>query len=299
MKTYKGSACAKVILFGEHSVVYGYPAIAAPLQNAILDCFIKKSDKFAVKASLEDDDKERIIEAVKTAMELLKIKEFPAELRIRSNFPTKAGLGSSAALSVAIVRALSKEGLSNDEVYSIAYEMEKIFHGNPSGIDNTVSAYKKTIYYIKGQKPEFIEIGQNFCLVVANTGDRALTRTVVAEVKERKKENPQKYEKIFENIGNITNEAREQLKKGNLERIGELMNRNQECLSQIGVSSTELDQLIAASLKSGALGAKLTGTGRGGCIIALAKNKNIAGIVKQLKPFSKAIIVSEIEKQKK
>ncbi len=268
----QASACGKIILFGEHSAVYGYPAIAIPLKDLRITAIIEESVSDIIEEN-DQEKKDKIRKSLDTARELLGInKKF--RIKLISKIPIGAGLGSSAALNVALLRAL-KQDITAEKTSEVAYEMEKIYHGTPSGIDTTVSAYEKPIFFIKMQKPEFIEV-KPLNLVIANTGDRVPTKQVVAEVRERKEKEPEKYSKLMEEMGKIAVEAKSQLKEGSDEAIGKLMNRNQDLLEQIGVSSPELYELIAEAKKNGALGAKLSGAGKGGCIFVLAKNEKEA-----------------------
>ncbi len=274
---YKADACGKVILFGEHSVVYGYPAIALPLKNLRITAIAEESDKDLIEEE-NPEKKEKIQQSLNTARQMLGISQ-KFRIKLISKIPIGAGLGSSAALNVALLRAL-KPGITAEKTAEAAYEMEKIFHGTPSGIDTTVSAYEKPIFFIKGQKPEFIAVNP-LNLVIANTGDRVPTKQVVAEVREKREKETEKYDTIMAKIGEISENARKHLEKGNINQIGLLMSQNQKLLEQIGVSSPELDNLISIALENGALGAKLSGAGRGGCIIELSKDRESAERIKE------------------
>ncbi len=277
MKINKGEACGKIILFGEHSAVYGYPAIAVPLKQLRITAFTEESENDIIEEE-DAEKKAKLQQSLDTARKMLGItKKF--RLKLVSEIPIGAGLGSSAALNVALVRAL-KQDVSAEKTAEAAYEMEKIYHGTPSGIDTTVSSYEKPIYFIKGQKPEFIDV-QHLELAIANTGNRVPTKQVVAEVRERKEKEPEKYGELMEAMGKIAAEAKKKLKDGTPEEIGKLMNKNQELLEQIGVSCIELDELILAARKNGALGAKLSGAGKGGCIVAVAQNKGDAERIRE------------------
>ncbi|MBI2133451.1 mevalonate kinase [Candidatus Woesearchaeota archaeon] len=288
MKTCQADACGKVILFGEHSVVYGYPAIAMPLMNIRLKATVAKTDS----DKIEEPDleiREKLVQTIETARQLLGIN-CRISLKITSQIPIGAGLGSSAALNVAVTRALAKlEGMKRTaaQTAATAFEMEKIYHGTPSGIDTTVSSNEKPIYFIKGQNPDFIAAKQ-ISLVIANTGTRAPTKQVVAEVREKREKDTGKYDQIMAEIGEISGNARQCLQEGNVKMIGTLMNRNQKLLEQLGVSSPELNRLIATATDNGALGAKLSGAGKGGCIVAVAESKKKAeGIADALRVVSK------------
>jgi mevalonate kinase len=278
----------KTILFGEHAVVYGHPAIAVPLPSITLQVsFRGLPDQPAgqvlirnVNTHVEDNLKDLPVDnpiraAVDITIQSLGVKSLPAtEINISSNIPIASGLGSSAALAAAFVRGLSQYlgfKLDDEQVNTLAFDLEKIQHGTPSGIDNTVIVHQKPIFYIKGQTIEHLKLGCPLTLVVADTGLRSLTREVVGEVRERLEAHPNSIEPIFKAIGNIATQARDALIKGRPEEIGALMNENQAYLVQLGVSCPELDNLVTAARKAGALGAKLCGSGRGGNMVALVQ----------------------------
>jgi mevalonate kinase len=195
-----------------------------------------------------------------------------------------SGVGASAASCTAIARALSQHfGLSLDDnrINAIAYEGEKGYHGTPSGIDNTVSTFGGLIWYVKGTPPVFEQIPTPRALeiVVANTGMTASTSEVVADVKRRKEAEPQKFEEIFNEYTEVVHDVRKALEAGDAAKIGKLMNKNHMLLQRLGVSCDELDDIVEIALRNGALGAKMTGTGRGGNAIALTPGEALQGKV--------------------
>ncbi len=264
------SACAKLILFGEHSVVYGQPAIAVPLRSIRLKVELKKSsqDNVSLKGVNASDSK-RVLSALLIARQQHNI-HYHLRLGIYSGIPLKCGLGSSAALSVAVTRALSKSK-EPSTVAAAALELERVFHGTPSGIDVAVSAYEKPVFFIRGKKPIFIRI-RPMWILVANSGSRMHTKKVVQQVRMRLQQNPALWQAI-RNMGAIAATAKNALAKGDIKKLGRLMNLNQTYLKWLGVSSPKLEGLIKSALGSGALGAKLSGAGRGGCIVALYATK--------------------------
>ncbi|MBI3051973.1 mevalonate kinase [Candidatus Woesearchaeota archaeon] len=266
----KASACAKLILFGEHSVVYGQPAIAVPLRSIRLKVELKKSsqDKVSLKGVNASDSK-RVLSALLIARQQHNMP-YHLRLRIDSGIPLKCGMGSSAALSVAVTSALSKSK-DPSTVAAAALELERVFHGTPSGIDVAVSAYEKPVFFIRGKKPIFIRI-RPMWILVANSGGRTPTRTVVQQVRMKLQKNPALWQAI-RNMGAIAATARAALAKGDIKKLGRLMNLNQTYLRWLGVSSPKLEGLIRSALDSGALGAKLSGAGRGGCIVAVYATK--------------------------
>lgn len=276
----------KVILFGEHAVVYGRPAIALPVKeiNVRVDVSSLKdkpadsvhliSSQIGLNSYLNDlpvhDPVRQIIQILKKELHLHHI---PAcEISIKSSIPLSSGFGSGAAVSVALIRALAKFmgiAISGVRVSDIANEMEKIHHGNPSGIDNTVVAFERPILFEKGKPFEPINIPKDIHLVIAGTGTRSSTKAVVSEVRERWLRDTKQYEDIFDEIANLVIHGKTNLENGNHREIGALMDKNHQFLQQLGVSSEELDRLILVARDAGALGAKLTGAGKGGNVIAL------------------------------
>lgn len=273
----RASASGKTILFGEHAVVYGYPGIAIPLPSLRLGVAIVPSERFRVVSrqveldialeELPENDPLRIL--INLLTDRFGPPPGPIELRISSKLPVAAGLGSGAALSVALVRAYAQMigiAVSAVEISEIAFEIEKIYHGNPSGIDNSVIAFEKPIYYIKNETIEPIETAAELPILIADSGRKSATIDVVTDVRKRFPAN----RPILKAIGQLTTEAVPALKSGSLASTGALMNENQRLLRELTVSNPELDRIAELALQSGALGAKLTGAGRGGNMLILA-----------------------------
>jgi mevalonate kinase len=159
--------------------------------------------------------------------------------------------------------------MSGEEINAFAYEIEKLHHGTPSGIDNTVVTYAKPVYFIKGQPIETIKVGEPFTIVIGDTGISAPTRESVGDVRKRWEADQAKWEGLFDEVGKIAQEARAVIESGKWQALGELMNVNHTLLQEMTVSSPELDRLVSISIDAGALGAKMSGGGRGGNMIAL------------------------------
>jgi len=194
-------------------------------------------------------------------------------------------MGSSAAISIAMIRAMSAffgKSLLPSDVSDLAYQVEMIHHGTPSGIDNNVIAYQQPVYFVRHNPIQFLEIQHPTHWVIADTGEKTPTRETVAAVRALYTENPDHYDQIFKQIGTLTQQAREALPSGDISTLGALMNENQRLLEQIDVSSQNLDSLINTALAAGAAGAKLSGGGRGGNIIALATAETAETIEKAL-----------------
>ncbi len=295
MPAISATAPGKVILFGEHAVVYGQPAIAVPVTEVAAKAIITPdpsapSGRIYITAPQINLDAnftdlpaaDPLSAAVRSTLDALKITKPPAfKLRITSTIPVAGGLGSGAAVSVAIIRAVSAflgHPLPDDQVSALAFDVEKLHHGTPSGIDNTVVTFNKAVYYIKDNLIEMISIVKPFTLVIADTGISAPTKETVADVRRAREGDPESYNNIFETVGNLVIAARKSIEHGNNEALGPLMNTNHQLLQQLNVSSPDLDKLILAAREAGALGAKLSGGGRGGNMIALAAEGRAADI---------------------
>jgi mevalonate kinase len=298
------SAPGKIILLGEHAVVYGQPAIAVPLDQVRAKAIIKAEPRsepgeiriqapdIGLESSLGDLPAENpLAKTVRIVLTSLEIDRPPAlTVRITSTIPQAAGLGSGTAVSVALIRALSGflgHHLPNNDVSNLAFEVEKIYHGTPSGIDNTVITYDRPIYYQKpgmvGPIMDFLSVQHPFSIVIGDTGIPSLTAETVADVRKAWFADREGYEKLFSEVGEIVKSARNAIEKDRIENLGELMDANQALLEQLGVSSAALEDLVRAARSAGALGAKLSGGGRGGNMIALTTPENAPGVSQALR----------------
>lgn len=299
MPAFSASAPGKAILFGEHAVVYGQPAIAIPLHQVSAEAIIKadilapegqisiQSDAIGLDTKISELSHDHpLVLAISNTLGHFSVDRVPAfKLKINSTIPVASGLGSGAAVSAAVVRAVAAflgQDISDAVVSDITFESEKIYHGSPSGIDNTVVSFKRAIFFEKGKKSEILEMGKAFTLLIADTGKESQTKSVVDQVRAAWKKEKSKFEQIFQQIGEISRAARGAMKLGQIVRLGELMNDNQGLLNEMGVSSPELDMLINSAIDAGALGAKLSGAGGGGNMIAVAHDQDIAIIEKAL-----------------
>jgi mevalonate kinase len=287
------SAPGKIILFGEHAVVYGRPALAVPVMQVHADVDVSNSARAGVWIDAPDVDLHAelntlpsdhpVASVIHNLFFLVRVSPFPnLETKISSTIPVASGLGSGAAVTVALTRALAshlKYSMTDEEVNAFAYEIEKLHHGTPSGIDNTVVTYAQPVYFIKGQPIEIFTVGQPFTILIADTGIPAPTKESVGDVKKLWEADKMKWESIFDRIGEIARKARTSVERGKLalskvegwEMLGELMNENHSLLQTLTVSSSELDKLVETARNAGALGAKLSGGGRGGNMIALVE----------------------------
>ncbi|MGQ9909587.1 MAG: mevalonate kinase [Candidatus Flexifilum sp.] len=280
------SAPAKVILLGEHAVVYGQPAIAIPVSSLrasaaitfdpqreeVLRIFSDDADVSGIVLRSIDGVEDALVTAVRLATERLGIRLSGATITIHSDIPVASGLGSGAAVTTAIIRALAEsvgKKLPEDEINAMVYEVERIFHGTPSGIDNTVIVYERPIYFVRHHPFELVQPHQPLHILIGDTGVRASTKQAVSDVRRLLETRPEQVQPVIAAIGDLVRQARECIEHGLIDQLGGLMVRNHELLQSLTVSSPELDQLVRAALDAGALGAKLSGGGRGGNMIAL------------------------------
>jgi mevalonate kinase len=283
----KSSAFGKIILFGEHAVVYGRPALAVPVRQVYTDVDVLDSDREGIwidapavrlHAELNTLPSDHpIASAIHNLFFLLHVSPSPnLRIRISSTIPVASGLGSGAAVTIALTRALAshlRHAMEDEEVNAFAYEIEKIHHGTPSGIDNTVITYGRPVYFVKGKTIETFKVGQPFTFVIGDTGIPAPTNESVGDVRRLWLSDTPRFESLFDKIGDVSFSARCAIEAGLYEWLGELMNKNHVLLQELTVSSPELDRLVQAARGAGALGAKLSGGGRGGNMIALVKSE--------------------------
>ncbi len=352
------SAPGKIILFGEHAVVYGRPALAAPVTQVHVDVEVSDSPRAGIwiraprvdlHAELNSLPSDHPIAAVihnflflsrtspsparaersasgDEAGRGVRSERFPnLDIRIDSTIPVASGLGSGAAVTVALLRALSlhlNHPMTDEEVNAFAFEIEKLHHGTPSGIDNTVVTYAKPVYFIKrpsspivggaGSGVEIFRAAKPFTIVIGDTGIPAPTKESVGDVRKLWEADKNRWETVFDQIGNIAKQARRVIEGGtaNLEsdgspsssqeqtlhKLGQLMNRNHALLQEMTVSSPELDRLVEAARTAGALGAKLSGGGRGGNMIALVRPEMAEAVSRSMREAgAKGAIVTIIQ----
>ncbi len=287
------SAPAKLILCGEHAVVYGRPAIAVPLSavrasaevcpgTAGSGLHLLAPDLGAAWIAADVPDNP-LSELARTALARFGHANLDLSVTLRSAIPIASGMGSGAAIATALVRALAAAvGATPDpaEISMMVYASEQRFHGTPSGIDNTVVAFEQAIWFVRSRLAqtdapplapliEPISVGTPLTLVIGDTGVRSATRLPVAAVRAAWEADLPTYEGYFDAIGTLVTQARSALTTGDAPTLGHLLDTNQALLEQLGVSSPELERLIQVARQAGALGAKLSGAGWGGVMLAL------------------------------
>jgi len=287
----RGSGFGKTILFGEHFVVHGVPGIASAV-NSVAIAEVKKSaeginvtDKRTGAKGYAEKKKLQQLESIERMLKAMNMdpKNVAIDIWLSGNLPGFSGLGASAASSVAIARAIAEEfdmEVSDEKINEVAYEAEKAYAGNPSGIDNTAATFGGLIWFKKSLSGgsniiEQLNIRDPVEIVIGNTGIVANTKVMVAGVGERKKQNPEKYDAIFKQAENLAHKGRKALEEFNLQKVGELMNESHRLLQEIEVSCKELEFLVDLAREQGAFGAKMTGGGGGGCMLALTPGKKL------------------------
>ena len=279
----RSSACGKVILLGEHAVVYGRSALAAPIPLAVEARVMDARD--GVQLLIPRWGIEQRVPPVKEhpqgvpgilamLLERLRLAERGMTIEVFPHVPRAMGLGGSSALAVAVVRALDAHyalGLPSEAINSYAFECEKAAHGTASGVDNTIATYGAALVYRNRETPEFhrISASRPLPIVVGISGRESLTATTVARVRAAWQRHPLRYEAIFDHIESLTAAGADAVRDGALEDLGELMNLCHGYLNALQVSTPELEEMIHVARANGAVGAKLTGGGGGGSIIAL------------------------------
>ena len=285
----EGIGHGKIILLGEHSVVYGRHAIAVPapvnIRTKVQDTedeILLMIPSWGVEYRLDKNPKKRqsFEKPAGLILDQMGLSKKGMKIEVFSDIPRGMGLGGSAAIAVSIIKALNnhfKLALNQDEINQMALESEKIAHGNPSGIDNTMATYGHPLIFRNGDNPliEPLNINETFSILVGFSSTEGLTAKTVGIVRDLWKKNPGVYEKIFDEIDSLALQSIQAIQNNDFELLGQLMNINHGLLNTLQVSTPELERLIMIARESGALGAKLTGGGGGGAVIALCKDIDI------------------------
>jgi mevalonate kinase len=303
-------APGKVILFGEHAVVYGRPAIAVPVTEVQASASVEPGEagqgvvvvatdlgrRIAMREAAEDEPLARIVRVTLARMKAE--REPDLTITVTSTVPVARGMGSGAAVSTAIVRALSRHfefWLTSRAISDLVFQTEVLYHGTPSGIDNTVISFEKPIYFVKDEGWEVFWVGKPLLLLIADTGTASSTKEVVSDLRRRYQADPEQYAPTLDRIGEIVPAARACIERGQDEELGRLMDENHGLLQRLGVSCAELDRLVEVARSEGALGAKMSGAGWGGNMIALV-NEATQGRIDMMLRLAGAtrVIITEI-----
>lgn len=288
-----GTSYAKIILIGEHAVVYDQPAIALPVKSIQLHATIwPRADQLQQVSSLfyngtlaaSHQTRFGGVADLLTAL----LAHFGAadqgfDLRIESALPPERGMGSSAAAAVAITRAVYAafdQSLAHADLLRWADQSEQVLHGNPSGLDVATASASQPQWFVRHQAPHPLNLPKSGTLLIADTGQPGQTKAAVAAVAARLRQDRTRFFPELVRIGQAVQRAKHAIEVSDLEQLGDQLNVAQTSLAALGVSSLALNQLIDAALGAGALGAKLTGSGAGGCMIALAADPTSAQAVR-------------------
>ena len=291
----KASAPGKVILFGEHFVVYGVKAILCAIDKRITVTAEKtKERKISIKSNIGKLELEKNISLSEInsplkpfyylANKIIKNHDTGIEIIVESDIPLGVGLGSSSACCVAGAAAISRlfTDTTKEEILKLAIEAEKTIFQNTSGADCTVCTYGGIMKYDKKNGFTKIESQPNFHLVIANSKIEHSTETVVARVKKFKEKNEVEFSTLCKNESELIEDVLKALKENNIEEIGNKVIQNQQYLEKIGISNNRLRDMIKIG-KNESFGAKITGAGGGGCIFALTDKLNLDSTLKQFK----------------
>jgi mevalonate kinase len=310
------SAPAKIILFGEHFVVYNKPAILASVTKRIkvgahlnnsktiniksdlgIEASYKESDFNIIKGA--NDSQTILYPLYESARSVLSERHqiLGLDILVNSEFPYGLGLGSSAASCVATVAAVDSLFHKPDKQYVCdkAIKSERLIHNNSSGADCYISTFGGLMYYIKNTGFNKIYCRKDLSLIIGNTGIRHSTGALVSSVKKFKDENSSLFNNLSRRAENICQDAFTAITKGDERKLGKLMRENHTLLQQIGVSNDKIDDLVNACVENGALGAKLTGAGGGGIMIALVPQEQKLKIISTIEKNGCECISVEID----
>lgn len=283
-QTAIGIAHSKLILIGEHAVVHGQPAIAIPFPLVGVESIVEHqpgpviidSTFYHGPMDLAPESLQGIANCIRGTLEHLAMPEADLLIRIKSSVPPGKGLGSSASVAISVIRSLfayANVTYSDEQLLQLANIAETFAHGAPSGIDTITITSESPVWYEKDHPIDFIHLNDDFHFVVADSGSIGDTKMAVESVAHLLRGAPRRIQRKLDRIGELTHQAKDALEKKGKHLLGHMLNEAQKELEALGVSNTGLNKLIAYAREEGALGAKLTGGGNGGCIIALAQNE--------------------------
>lgn len=287
-----GQTSAKIILFGEHSVVYGHPAIAVPLRSLRMRARVEPAMENDAQSTLTalgwsgalsdaPSHFASIQRAAAVATEFVGAPDARLALTTESGFPAQRGLGSSAAAAGAVIRAIFDAydaPATPEQIFALTQEAEKVAHGRPSGLDAVATSATAPVHFQAGRTTQ-LDLTVDAWLVIADSGIQGSTRETVAHVRRQYDDAFEATSQCLARLGEITTDALDDLREARVEQLGAKMTESHALLSALGVSNDSLDALVSAARGAGALGGKLTGGGGGGCVIALAGTREDARLV--------------------
>ena len=285
MKRGIGKSHSKIILIGEHSVVYGYPAIAIPLKKIEIECAIEEA-----KSNFFYDETDTLSVAIFTALKYLKKENVKIKYKITSQIPQKRGMGSSAAVSIAAIRAIFnyfRENLEDELLEKLVNTAEIVAHKTPSGLDAKTCLSDKAIRFVKNKGFSYIDLNLDAYLVIADTGIYGNTGEAIQNVKNL----GSKAELSLKKLGRLTDEMtriltgnienkEKKIRREKISKIGEIMTAANTELGKLNITIEKTELFVKTAIGNGAAGAKISGGGLGGCVIALAENLEIMEKVK-------------------
>ncbi|HZU83509.1 MAG TPA: mevalonate kinase [Polyangiaceae bacterium] len=279
-----GRACGKVILLGEHAVVYGVPAIAVGIDRGArawatpLEAGPSRLHVHGWNIDVDETDTAQDLGRAFHAL-LGAGRPIAAQaVHVEADLPPGGGLGCSAAIGVAIARAV-EQPIAHDALQARAMAWERVFHGNPSGVDAAVAARGGCVFFRRGETLEAVRVRGALHLCIGSTGTASSTRRMVDAVARLRARRPDVVEQSFEAVRSLVHSARQAIEAGDRFALGRLMDLNQTLLSALFVSTPDIERMCALARGAGALGAKLTGAGGGGSVIALVPSSAVAGEV--------------------
>ena len=285
MKRGIGKSHSKIILIGEHSVVYGYPAIAIPLKKIEIECAIEEA-----KSNFFYDETDTLSVAIFTALKYLKKENVKIKYKITSQIPQKRGMGSSAAVSIAAIRAIFNyfgENLEDELLEKLVNTAEIVAHKTPSGLDAKTCLSDKAIRFVKNKGFSYIDLNLDAYLVIADTGIYGNTGEAIQNVKnlgDKAELSLKKLGRLTDEMtriltGNIENKEKK-IRREKISKIGEIMTAANTELGKLNITIEKTELFVKTAIENGAAGAKISGGGLGGCVIALAENLEIMEKVK-------------------